>query len=83
MWIMWTEAEFISVTLVCHLCWEEILKRGKTCSIFYMFSNTGRGIRDVRLQRGNRTKKTINLCSSNKKETCKQEGHNMGQQELL
>lgn len=25
-WIKWTEAEFISVTLVCHLRWEEILR---------------------------------------------------------
>lgn len=29
MWIMWTEAEFISVTLVCHLCWGEILRGEK------------------------------------------------------
>lgn len=55
----------------------------KTCSIFCMFSNTARGIMDVKLQRGNRTKKTINLCSSNKKETCIQERGNLGQQGLL
>lgn len=51
---MWIEAEFITTTPARHLCWEETESR-VSCSIFCKFAE--RGIIDIKLQRGNSTKK--------------------------